>query len=277
MGHKEQPAGFPGVLLAKTLIVQGGDHRLAGAGGSHHQVAGIAPDRALRLQLVQNLLLVGVGRNIHGVHFDVVGAKVFFRFQRPGQPLLLILGVVLKFVGVPVALEGGGDLVNGLRQIPPGDLHIPLQAAGDSGIGQVGGTHIGGGEAGIPVKDIGLGVEAGAFGIVADLDFGVGQLAQLLDGLHVGGPHVGGGDDPQLPSVLGELPQLVHQEPQAAPLDEGYQHVDAVGGDDFLFELRVHLGLMDSPGEQTALGDGGLRPTQIGSCFADCQPGILLP
>lgn len=60
-------------------------------------------------------------------------------------------------------------------------------------------------------------------------------------------------------TVLGELPQLVHQEPQAAPLNEGYQHIDAVGGDDLLFELRVHLGHINGPGKQDALGDGGLQ------------------
>ena len=265
------------MLFAKSLVVQRGDHRLAGSGGGHHQVAGVAPDGALRLQLVQDLLLVGVGSDIHGVHFGVVCVEVFFCLQRPGQPLLLILGVVLKFAGVPVALKGGGDLVNSLRQIPAGDLHIPLQTAGDGGIGKIGGTHIGRGEAGIPIKDIGLGVEPGALGVVADLDLGVGQGPQLLNGLYIGGPHVGGGDDPQLPSVSGELPQLVHQKPQAAPLDEGHQHVDAVGGDDLFFQLCVHLGFMDGPGEQAALGDGGLRPAQVGRGFAHRQPGILLP
>ena len=74
----------------------------------------VAPDGALRLQLVQNLLLVGVGCDIHGVHLGVVGVEVFFRLQRPSQPLLLLLGVVFKFRGIPVALEGGGDLVDGL-------------------------------------------------------------------------------------------------------------------------------------------------------------------
>ena len=76
---------------------------------------------------------------------------------------------------------------------------------------------------------------------------------------------------------MGKLPQLVHQKPKAAPLDKGHQHVNAVGGDDLLFELRVHLGLMDSSGKQAALGDGGLRPSQIGSCIAYRQPWILLP
>ena len=160
-------------MLTKSLIIQSGDHRFSGTGGCYHQVTSISSDSTLRLQLVQNLLLVGIGSDVHGVDFGVIGIEVFFRLQRPGQPLLLILGVILKLAGIPVALEGGGNLVDGLRQIPAGDLHIPLQAAGDGGVGQVGGAHIGGGEAGIPVKDVGLGMEPGALGVVTDLDSGV--------------------------------------------------------------------------------------------------------
>ena len=54
------------------------------------------------------------------------------------------------------------------------DLHIPLQPAGDGGVGQVGRSYIGGSKTGVPVKDIGLGMEPGALGVIADLDLGVG-------------------------------------------------------------------------------------------------------
>ena len=53
-------------------------------------------------------------------------------------------------------------------------------------------------------------MEASAFGIIADLDGGIGQLAQLLDSLHIGCTHVGGCNDPKLTAILGELTQLVH-------------------------------------------------------------------
>ena len=68
--------------------------------------------------------------------------------------------------------------------------------------------------------------------------------------LHVGSPHVGGGNNAELAATVCKLSQLVHDEPQAAPFDEGHQHVDPVGRDDFLFELRKHLRLMHSPGEK---------------------------
>ena len=79
MGHEKQPAGFAGVLFAKALIVQSGDHCFSGTGGCYHQVTSISSDSTLRLQLVQNLLLVGIGSDVHGVDFGVIGIEVFFR------------------------------------------------------------------------------------------------------------------------------------------------------------------------------------------------------
>ncbi len=113
MRHKEQAAESIRILLAKALVIQRRDDRLAGTGGSHHQIARIATDSALCLQLVQNLLLVGIGIDVHGVDIGIVGIEIFFRFQRPCQALSLILRVVFKFAVIPVILEGSGDLVNG--------------------------------------------------------------------------------------------------------------------------------------------------------------------
>ena len=112
MRHKEQAAGLVRILLAEALIIQRRDHRFAGTGGSHHQIARIATDSALCLQLVQNLLLVGIGVDVHGVDVSIVGVEIFFRFQRPRQALSLILRVVFKFAVIPVILEGSGDLVD---------------------------------------------------------------------------------------------------------------------------------------------------------------------
>ena len=78
-------------------------------------------------------------------------------------------------------------------------------------------------------------VQAGTFGIVADLDLCIGQRAQLLNGFYVRSAHIRGGDDAQLTAALRKLPQLVHDEAQAAPLDKGDQHINAVGGNDLLF------------------------------------------
>ena len=112
MRHKEQAAGSIRILLAEALVIQRRDDRLAGTGGRHHQIARITTDSSLCLQLVQNLLLVGIGVDVHGVDTRIVGVEIFFRLQRPRQALFLILRVVFKFAVIPVILEGSGDLVD---------------------------------------------------------------------------------------------------------------------------------------------------------------------
>ena len=120
-------------------------------------------------------------------------------------------------------------------------------------------------------------MEASALGVIADLDLRIGQLTKLLDRLYIGSSHIGSRDDAQLATILRKLPKLIHQQAQAAPLDEGYQHVDTVSRYDFLFEFRVHLRLMDCTGEQRTLGNRSLRSAQIRSGSSDCQPGICFP
>ena len=92
-------------------------------------------------------------------------------------------------------------------------------------------------------------MESGRLGVVADLDVRIGQLSKLLNGLHICCAHVGGGDDAELAAVLRKLPQFIHDEPQAAPFDEGHQHVDPVSRDDLFLELCEHLRLMHCAGE----------------------------
>ena len=111
--YKQQAARLVWILLAETLVIQCRDDRLAGTGGRHHQIVRIATDSALCLQLVQNLLLVGIGVDVHGVDVGIVGVEIFFRFQRIGQTLFLSPIIVLKFAVIPVILEGSGDLVDG--------------------------------------------------------------------------------------------------------------------------------------------------------------------
>ena len=93
-------------------------------------------------------------------------------------------------------------------------------------------------------------MEPGRFGVVADLDVRIGQLSQFLNGFHIRCAHVGSGNNAELAAVLRKFPQLVHNETQAAPFDEGHQHVNSVSRDNLFFELRKHLRLMHSPGEK---------------------------
>ena len=93
-------------------------------------------------------------------------------------------------------------------------------------------------------------MEPGTLRVITDLDFGVGQLTQFFDGLHICSPHIGSRNDAQLSAILRELAQLVHNKPQTAPFDEGHQHVNSVSRDDLLFELCKHLRLMHGSGKK---------------------------
>ena len=73
----------------------------------------------------------------------------------------------------------------------------------------------------------------------ADFDLGVRELSELLNGFNIRGTHVRGGNNAQFSAVFGKLPKLVHQEAQAAPFDEGHQHINAVSRTDFFLELGV--------------------------------------
>ena len=119
-------------------------------------------------------------------------------------------------------------------------------------------------------------MEPGALGVVADLDLRIGQRAQLLDGFYVRSAHIRGGDDAQLTATLRKLPQLVHDEAQAAPLDKGDQHINTVGGNDLLFQLRVHLRLMDSAGKQGTLRNRGLRAVKVLCAFSCSKARVVL-
>lgn len=124
---------------------------------------------------------------------------------------------------------------------------------------------------------VGFGVQTGAVGVVADLDLRVGQLAQRFDGFGIGGSHVGGGDHPQMSAVLGELTQLLDDQSKAAPFDEGYQHVDAVGTGNLFFQFGKHLGLAHRPGEQAAAGQRRLRACQVCRGFSGGQQRVVGP
>ena len=264
------------MLPAEALVIQCRDHSFAGAGGGDYQVAVVTPNGALGIQPVQDFLLVGIGQNIQGVDSAVVGLAVFFSLQGADQPFPLPFIVIFKLAGIPVAFKSGCDLFNGLRQVLSGHLDVPFQTAGNCRIGQVGGAYIRRSKTGVPVKHIGLCVQAGTFGVIADLDLRIGQRAQLLDGFHVRSAHIRGGDDAQLTAALRKLPQFVHDEAQAAPLDKGDQHINAVSGGDLLFQLRVHLRLMDSAGKQGTLRNRGLRAVNVFCAFSCSKARVIL-
>ena len=120
-------------------------------------------------------------------------------------------------------------------------------------------------------------MQTSTLGIIADLDLRVRQLAQFFNGFYIGCAHVGGGNNTQFTAVLRKFPQLVHQKTQTAPFDKGYQHINTICRHDLFLQLRVHLRLMDSTGEQRALSNRGFRAAEISGCFANSKSRIGLP
>ena len=98
VGNEQQPTGFAGILLSESLIIQRRDDSLSRAGGSHHQIAPVVPHCPLGVQLIQYLLLIGVGLNLNGIELRIVGIVILLRLQRPGETFLLPFIVVFKFV-----------------------------------------------------------------------------------------------------------------------------------------------------------------------------------
>lgn len=77
-GHKEQAAEHIRSLIKEAFIIQYRNNRLSNTVGSHHQITSIAVHYAFSLMLIQNLLLIGIWSNVHGVRRRIVGIKVFF-------------------------------------------------------------------------------------------------------------------------------------------------------------------------------------------------------
>ena len=98
VGNEQQPAGFAGILLTEPFVVQCGDNGLPRAGGGHHQIAPVVPHCPLGVQLIQYLLLIGVGLNLNGIELQIVGIVILLRLQRPGEAFLLPFVIVFKLV-----------------------------------------------------------------------------------------------------------------------------------------------------------------------------------
>jgi len=96
---------------------------------------------------------------------------------------------------------------------------------------EVRGADVGGREAAFAVEVPRLGVEARGADLVGDLHVGP-QVGQEVDGAALGGADVGGSDDAQGAAAVKVGAQRAFEDPEAVPLDEGAEQVDAIGGGD---------------------------------------------
>ena len=119
------------------------------------------------------------------------------------------------------------------------------------------------------MKDPRLGVHAGTVGIIADFDFGIGQLAQGFYGLFVCGACVGRRDDAYLAAALYCLFKRSAYKQVSAPFEEGDQDVYAVGGSNFLCDFLI------DPGVAAVLSRKEEAPCQ--GCLRALNGGCFLP
>ena len=156
VGH-EQQAGLPPLLFVKSLKVKGGNDRLTGAGRGDHQVAPLAMDGPLPLECIEDAFLKGVGPQIEKERRP---GALFVSCPRNGTAEQFRAGRVKghELPAVPVSLEFHGKLFQDVRHILGRDLEIPFQAAGDGGVGDVGGTDVGRGKTAVAPEMVRLGV-----------------------------------------------------------------------------------------------------------------------
>ena len=115
MGHEQKSAGSASVLLLKTFILHCGNDRFTCASRRNNQIPGIATDSALSLQLIQNLLLIGVGLDVHGVNLGIVAVEILFGLQSTSKAFPLPLVVILELLVVPIEFEGSRNLIDRFR------------------------------------------------------------------------------------------------------------------------------------------------------------------
>ncbi len=188
----------------------------------------------------------------------------------------VFLRIELKVTGIPVAFKGRLNLVQYVGQILAGYFQVPLKPVDHGCPGEIRGSHIGSGKAAVPVKDPRLGVHAGTVGIIADFDFGIGQLAQGFYGTFVCGACVGRRDDAYPAATPRCFFKRRADEADAAPFEEGNQDVYAVGRNDFLYDFLIDLGVAAVLSrKQETLGQGCLRALKIGSFLLCGEQGIL--
>ena len=133
MRHEEKRRVLSAGLGTQVAIVQGRDHGLARAGGSHHEIAMAIVDRALRVDRVQHLLLVRVRTNLKAGQRqrDSVRRPTARRFEKGIiEPIAVARSGSYRSnsAGVPIGVERRFELLKQRRRALVRQPHIPLDA-----------------------------------------------------------------------------------------------------------------------------------------------------
>ena len=225
MSDEQQPRSLQ--LLAEAAIVEGCHHGLAGTGGGDDQVAPSVVTVTFDRQVVEHLALEGVGLDVDEGEVDRCGGLAGGADGEVESIGVFFWVVGLEMVVGPVRLESGAELVDDVGTGDPGGSDVPLETVDQGRLGEVGGPDPGGVEPGVPFEEPRLGVETGGPGVVGDLHVGA-LFHQPVESPPFGDAGVGGGDDPEWPAGFELVGDLVGDEAEAAPLDEGDQGVDSI-------------------------------------------------
>ena len=273
--HEQQPRPPTG-LLAEALVVEGRHHRLAGAGGSDHQVAPPVVI-ALDLQLVEHFLLIGLGLEVEigRAHDQLVAGLAP---ERLAQRLAMrrVGGVIaLEFAVLPERLEVRAGALEQIGLAALGELNRPFQPAHQSRARQVGAAHVGGAEAGAAAEQPGLGMQPGTTAIQRNADLAAGQAREFVQRADLGGAGVGGGEHAQARARLairpdrGDRLQDVEQLAHARMGDEAHQDVHLIAGREFATQLGQQRRRALARGEEPGEGQPGFRDRRLGRLLMD--------
>ncbi len=251
MGDEQQsrPWERPG----EVAVVDGGHHRLAGAGRGDQQVSvmtmGAGDGDALQHPLLERAECE-VGRG-----------------DCRRRPVLGLGGALPELVGLeglevaarPVGLEDrchlGDDVgVPGGRQ-----ADVPLQTRNHRAVGQVRGSDVGRGLPAGAIEDPCLRVEAGGGLVVRDTHVGAG-IGERLERFDLGAVRIGGGEETNSAAIFEVAAKRREHRVDAGEPDERNQDVDRVRRRDLGDELVEYTRLAGCVDEQRAVAQRGEGP-----------------
>ncbi|MFM2089738.1 MAG: hypothetical protein RLZZ127_227 [Planctomycetota bacterium] len=257
---QEQETGARLAGLAEAAVVEGRDHRLAGAGGGHHQVAPM-PTGPRRI------------KGIEDAHLEIVGPQVVLAYRHLGLAAGSVeavgqVGAIVGVVGIeapelavlPQPVEGGREGVQQVGGVMLGRLERPFQAAAQGGDTDIRRADIDGAETGGAVEAPCLGVQPRPPGVVADLQGCGREAGQRLQRLGIRGAHVGRTQHADASAAGRQIEKGIAQLPEAVPLDETDDEIDLVAGGEFGGQLLAQGRFSGTAGQQGRTAQRGLWP-----------------
>ena len=248
-----------------SLVIERRHHRLAGTRRRDDEVAVAAVNRAVRLELLQHARLVRPRCHLKTREADALALlPAGRREQGTIEPFAIATGVVRLESGVrPIAVERCLELAHERRRRDVADAHVPLDAVEQRRRRQVRRAHEPRAVPAVAVKDPGLRVQARTARLVVHLHLGAVLRDQPIERPSIRAPRVRARDDADRHPVVLQPPQLILDDADARPHDEGTQQVDAIGRCELVAQLAADTRLALCVRQQRRLRQAGTRATRV--------------